>query len=255
MSELGEWNKSGTPRPPRISQGGEPPDHIMIELDELLGLTLSLGPDDVRVPIPIGPIPIGAAGVQARPLRGRCHDGSESFLVSGGNEHAAALRARVELLEDEGREKDKRIKEQAKAIKRLEKRFGVKLSDIKKERVTFLVDPTAAAGFLKSHHRLFVVAPETGDRSLLVTFEATQVRCPAVLETSPANGYEKDLVKVNGFPFFEARITSDAAKLADFCRHLVVRKKAAIISQKPRIYLPPQTLSPDGGLVLRIIIY
>ena len=98
-------------------------------------------------------------------------------------------------------------------------------------------------------HRLFVVGPD-GKRSLLATFDASLALCPADLESTP-EGYDKDLAKVEAYPSFDATLTSDAAKLAEFCKYLVARKKAAVVSKAPRVYLPPQAPTAAGGIVLR----
>ena len=87
-------------------------------------------------------------------------------------------------------------------------------------------------------------------RSLLATFDASLALCPADLESTP-EGYDKDLAKVEAYPSFDATLTSDAAKLAEFCKYLVARKKAAVVSKAPRVYLPPQAPTAAGGIVLR----
>ena len=97
--------------------------------------------------------------------------------------------------------------------------------------------------------RLFVVAPE-GKRTLLASLESKLAIAPADLE-STHDGYDKDLAKVATYPSFDAKVTSDQKQLAEFCKYLVGRKKAAIISRgSPRIYLPPQALA-DGTITLR----
>ena len=183
---------------------------------------------------PIGPRPRDdeIPGLLPRAPPDNCGD-----LVRGGTEIGSAMQLHNDLLEDQV----KALTRENEALKRDNERL-VALQE-GRAQVQFQLDPAAAAKELRRHHELFLVRADTGERSLLATFDAAYPRFPKVVETSPQRGYDKNLAKINGLPCLKAALTCDGAGLTNFLRWLTEQNKAAIINETPRIYLAPQVLT------------